>query len=152
MFRLLVLFAISLIIAACGKAGDAQLKKTTAKSATEAGAPAVSSSTGVGPVKSLTLAEVDPAMAQEGEAIFKTNCVACHKLDGKLVGPSLGDVTKRRKPEWIMNMILSPQEMLEKDPVAKKLLAEYIAPMTDMNLTEEQARKVLEFFRQHDSK
>ncbi len=47
-----------------------------------------------------------------------------------------------------MNMILNPEEMVFKDPIAKKLLAEYnFAPMANQNLTEDQARKILEYFR-----
>ena len=30
-----------------------------------------------------------------------------------------------RTPEWIMNMILNPTEMVEKDPLAKELLVEF---------------------------
>jgi Na+/phosphate symporter len=46
-----------------------------------------------------------------------------------------------------MNQILNPEEMVAKDPIAKKLLAEYIAPMANQGLTEEDARQVLEYFR-----
>jgi len=46
-----------------------------------------------------------------------------------------------------MNMILNPDEMVQKDPIAKALLAEYLSPMANQNLTEEQARAVLEYFR-----
>jgi hypothetical protein len=46
-----------------------------------------------------------------------------------------------------MNMILNPQEMVQKDPVAMELLKRYLAPMADQNLTEDEARKVLEYFR-----
>jgi hypothetical protein len=47
-----------------------------------------------------------------------------------------------------MNMILNPEQMVKEDPIAKKLLVEYnMAPMANQNLTEEQARKILEYFR-----
>ena len=55
---------------------------------------------------------------------------------------------KRRSPEWIMNMILNPQEMVEKDRCAKDLLVEFNgAAMANQNLTREQARDILEYFR-----
>lgn len=41
------------------------------------------------------------ADAANGKKLFKTNCAACHKLDKKLVGPALGDVTERRDQEWL---------------------------------------------------
>lgn len=152
MYRIIILFTVLLMLSACGKSGDAQLesKASGGDKATETASGA--DSKGVGPIKSVTIGEIDPAMAKEGETIFNTNCVACHKLDVKLVGPPLNGITKKQTPEWIMNMILNPEEMVKKDPVAKKLLEEYIAPMANLHLTEDQARKLLEFFRQNDSK
>ena len=47
-----------------------------------------------------------------------------------------------------MNMILNPEQMVKEDATARKLLMEYNgAPMANQNLTEEQARQVLEYFR-----
>ena len=59
----------------------------------------------------------------------------------------LAGVTQRRSPEWIMNMILNPEEMVANDPIAKELLVEYNSPMANQSLTEEEARGILEFFR-----
>lgn len=103
---------------------------------------------GIGPVKDLVLAELDPVMAAEGEQIFKQMCSACHKPEEKSIGPAPKGIMSRRSPEWIMNMILNPEEMVKYDPVAKQLLIEAnLAPMANQNLTEEQARKILEYFR-----
>ena len=49
-----------------------------------------------------------------------------------------------------MNMILNPQEMTEKDPVAKKLLAEFMTQMVNQNVAESEARVLLEYFRSVD--
>jgi hypothetical protein len=47
-----------------------------------------------------------------------------------------------------MNMILNPEKMTQSDPIAKQLLIEAnLAPMANQQLTEEQARKILEYFR-----
>ena len=46
-----------------------------------------------------------------------------------------------------MNMILNPEEMIKEDPIAMELLAEYASPMTNQNLTEEEARQVVEYMR-----
>jgi hypothetical protein len=47
-----------------------------------------------------------------------------------------------------MNMILNPDQMVKEDPLAKKLLMEYNgSPMANQNLTEEEARAVVEYFR-----
>jgi hypothetical protein len=61
----------------------------------------------------------------------------------------LGGVTKRRAPEWIMNMVLNPTGMTAQDPTAKALLGEYMTQMS-VNATQEDARAVLEFFRKND--
>lgn len=108
---------------------------------------------GVGPIKELQIgATVDTAMASEGAKIFQTKCSACHETAARKVGPAMYEVTKRRTPEWIMNMILNPEEMTKVDPQAQELLATYLAQMTFQNVTQDDARKILEFFRDTDSK
>jgi cytochrome c len=103
---------------------------------------------GIGPVRSVTLGPIDPAMAEEGRVLFETLCTACHVLDERRIGPALRDVTQKRSPEYIMNMILNPTEMVERHPVAKQLFADHnFAPMANQNLTEDQTRKVLEYLR-----
>jgi len=103
--------------------------------------------TGIGPVSSISLGAIDAAMVAEGEGIFKIKCSSCHKPTRKYVGPAPKGITDRRSPEWIMNMILNPEEMVEKDPVAQELLKRYLSPMANQNLSEDEARKVLEYFR-----
>ncbi len=104
---------------------------------------------GVGPVKDLTLpAEIDQAMAAEGEKIYKEKCTACHKPTKKYIGPAPKGIFERRHPAWVMNMILNPEGMVKENEQAKKLLMEFNGtPMANQGLTEEQARKVLEYFR-----
>ncbi|WP_276390318.1 c-type cytochrome [Eudoraea chungangensis] len=104
---------------------------------------------GVGPIKDITLdPEIDPEMAAAGEALFKTNCTACHKLDKRFIGPSPRGIMERRSPEWIMNMILDPKLMTEQDRCAKDLLIEFNgAAMANQNLTVEETRSILEYFR-----
>lgn len=112
-----------------------------------------SSSLGVGPIQEpLNLPpSIDDALAQKGEQIFQAKCVACHKLDERFVGPPLRGVTRRRRPEWIMNMILNPEGMIREDPIARQMVQEYNgAIMANQGLTEEEARALLEFFRKVD--
>ena len=106
---------------------------------------------GVGPVKEeMKLAPVDAALYSKGEQIFNTKCVACHKFGTRLVGPPLKDVTKRRRPEWIMNQILNPLEMTQKDKTSKELFAQYLIQMTFQDVTQDDARAILEYFRAVD--
>jgi cytochrome c len=102
---------------------------------------------GIGPVTSITLEPIDDKLAADGQKIYKTKCAACHKMDKRRVGPALRGVTARRTPEWIMNFILNPAEMLEKNALAKELLAEYSTPMADQNISEPEARAILEYLR-----
>lgn len=102
---------------------------------------------GVGPVKSVTIGALDQALADKGHAIFKAKCSACHKISKRYIGPALKGVTKKQSPEWIMNMILNPEVMIVKNATAKALLAEYIAPMANQNLTQDEARAIYEYFR-----
>ena len=103
---------------------------------------------GIGPISSVEVGELDQALADEGLKIFEEMCTACHKPDKKFIGPAPKGILERRSPEWVMNMILNPEEMTQKDPIAKKLLIEANgAPMANQNLTQDQARAVLEYFR-----
>lgn len=143
----LIMISISAVLASCGGTGEQKNPPATAaSSASNPNDPMQNK--GIGTVTSVTLGPLDPAMAQEGQAIFQAKCTACHKISEKFIGPAVQGVTKRRTPEWIMNMILSPDKMIQSDPIAKQLLIESnLAPMANQHLTEEEARKILEYFR-----
>lgn len=104
---------------------------------------------GVGQIKDIALdPEIDMEMAAAGEALYKSNCTACHKVDKRFIGPSPKGIMERRSPEWIMNMILDPKLMTEQDRCAKDLLVEFNgAAMANQNLTVEETRSILEYFR-----
>lgn len=104
---------------------------------------------GVGPVTSVDIPdEIDQNLAAKGKEIYDVNCLACHKPDSKFIGPAPKGILDRRSPEWTMNMILNPEQMVKEDPIAKQLLIEYNgSPMANQGLTEEEARAILEYFR-----
>src|SRR5690606_32301770 len=79
---------------------------------------------GIGEVKEVTLnTPLEQDRVKRGIAIYEMKCQACHRLDDKrVVGPGWKDVTKNRKPEWIMNMITNVDVMLDQDEEARKLL------------------------------
>lgn len=120
-------------------------------SAAPQGAPAQAAALakGVGPVQSVAIGALDETLAAKGQQIFSGTCAACHKMDQRYVGPALAGVSKRRSPEWIMNMILNPAGMTQQDPTAKALLGEYMTQMS-VNATQDDARAVLEYFRKND--
>ncbi len=159
MKKVIVLSAIvSMFIISCGgkeEAPDYAKDRTTEQSAPQLDAPETAdpndpmSNKGIGPVKSLEIPEtIDQDMAAKGKTIYEAKCTACHKPTEKFIGPAPKGLLDRRTPEWAMNMILNPEEMTQKDPIAKQLLAEANgAPMANQNLTEEEARQVLEYIR-----
>lgn len=103
---------------------------------------------GIGPVtEPVQVAGVDKTMAKAGHELFEHKCAACHKMADRYVGPALGEVTKRRSPAFVMNMVLNPQGMVAKHPVSKKLLGEYFTPMPNLNLSKAEARELLEYLR-----
>lgn len=94
---------------------------------------------------------LNKAWVSAGKGIYETKCLACHKLtDEKLVGPGWSGVTSRREPVWIMNMITNVEVMLDKDPEAQKLLEQCLVRMPNQNVTQDDARKILEFMRSND--
>jgi cytochrome c5 len=94
---------------------------------------------------------LDQAMVSAGKSTYELKCQSCHKLtDEKLVGPGWKDVTKRRQPLWVMNMITNVDMMLDTDPEAQKLLELCLVRMPNQNINKDEARKVIEFMRSND--
>lgn len=106
---------------------------------------------GIGKFKNITLAALDEKLAEQGKTVFEAKCSACHNnTDVKKVGPGLKGVTERRQPAWILNMITNPAEMTQKDPTAKDLLATHLTQMTFQDVSDDQAKQILEYFREND--
>ncbi|TAL62314.1 MAG: cytochrome c [Bacteroidetes bacterium] len=68
------------------------------------------------------LASSASVSAQDGAAIFKQKCSACHKIgEGKFVGPDLMGVTTKRSEEWLFKWVNSSSSLIasgDKDAVA----------------------------------
>lgn len=138
-----------LIACAPDKAVDQPAEADTKKSAVE---EVIDPTKGLGQVKHVTIENpLDAERVKRGMAIYEMKCSACHKLtDQRVVGPGWKDVTKRRKPEWIMNMITNVDMMLDQDPEAQKLLELCLMRMPNQNMSIGDARDVLEYMRQND--
>ena len=107
------------------------------------------SNKGVGPITSVILEDkVNISMANSGEKLFNQLCTSCHMINEDYIGPAMSGILDRRSPEWIMNMILNPIQMLKEDPIAIELLEKYdFEYMYNQNLFEEEVREILEYFR-----
>lgn len=107
---------------------------------------------GIGAVKTVTLkTPLEQERVGRGLAIYEMKCSACHRLTNeRLVGPGWKEVTKRREPEWVMNMITNVDIMLDKDPEAQKLFELCLVRMPNQNISIGDARDILEYMRQND--
>lgn len=140
-----IILIMTFFLAACG--GGASETPQSSQGG-DSGLSAEQLENGIGPVSPFEVGPIDPVLAKTGLETFTTKCSACHKMDERYVGPALADVTTRRSPAYIMNMILNPEEMIQKHPEAKALFAQFMTPMANQHLTEDEARAVLEYLRQ----
>jgi mono/diheme cytochrome c family protein len=136
-----ILLLAGFFVAACGEAND--------EAGPEEGLSAFELEHGIGPIdEEISLDDpVDQALAARGEEVFQFNCEACHRMEGRFVGPPLGEVLDRRSATFVMNMILNPEQMAREHPEGQAMLAEYPIIMPFQNITEDEARAILEYLR-----
>lgn len=133
-----------LLVAGCGGSGNGENKESSQKETS--GISEFEMKHGVGPIdEAVSIGEIDMEKVEQGKEIFRTKCSACHKMDQDYVGPPLGDVLEKRTPAYVMNMILNPVEMTKKHPEARKMLQQYMNQMTFQNVSEEEARAIVEY-------
>jgi len=163
MKKICFLFVFSLLMIACGKEEKKEPMTTEGKNAKkfkelikenqsatfeQMSTPFDLENKGIGPIKSLKFGKIDQTMADKGAKIFKQKCTACHKPERRMIGPAMKGIYQKRSPEWVMNIMLNPTQMLNEDPIAKGLLKDYNnVMMIDQNLTQEEARALAEYFR-----
>lgn len=114
------------------------------------------------PVQEATVPDpstMDPATysnylkVQEGEKLFREyNCVSCHDVMKKKVGPALRGVTTRRKKDWIYQAVTNFGSLLQKqDPEAAELFKQYNMQMPVQDfLTHEEIDKIIYFVEHKD--
>lgn len=88
-----------------------------------------------------------PAHAQDTPDYFRQNCMNCHTIGGgRLTGPDLKDVTKRKDREWLASFMMNPKGVIDSgDAYAKKIMEESRnVPMPTLpGLTKERAENLL---------
>lgn len=152
MIRRTTLLASLLALAACGGDAPPAQAPSSTPGGSAAAAPAaeltqVEMEQGLGPIRDLQLGPVDHELAEEGEKAFVMKCSACHKIEERYIGPELGMVLSRARPEFVMNQMLNATEMVQRHPVIRKLLAEYYTPMPVQVTDHDEARAILEYLR-----
>jgi hypothetical protein len=146
-----IFLLVSLFLFSCGPQKPKD-QTGEANPVTDAAKNTIDPTKGIGQIKNVTLhTPLEQDRVGRGLSIYDMKCQACHRLDDKrVVGPGWKDVTKRRKPEWIMNMITNVEVMLDQDAEAQKLLELCLTRMPNQNISLGDARDVLEFMRQND--
>lgn len=137
------------------ESGDATASTETS-STTEAAAPAEASKDGIGKFTSANFDgkdAFDAALAAKGKEIIDVKCTSCHNMtEERKVGPGWKGVTDRRSAAWVLNFIMNPQPMIDSDPQAKALFEEFLTPMPNQNLTEDDAKAIYMYMRELDGK
>jgi cytochrome c5 len=154
MKKLLIIAFVSILGVACGnqKTPDNNQPKDETTASTDNGNPSYDPNRGEGKFTHVDISPtLDPAKATLGEKVYGVKCSGCHKLtEEKLVGPGWKGVTSRHQPEWIMNFVTNTDEMLNKDPKAQAQLEICLVRMPNQNLSDDDARNLLEFMRKND--
>lgn len=147
------LISMLYLLSACGGGSKDSSKANKEEYPTfETPATKETSAQGVGEIKRVELTDpLDDQMVKSGKMIYDMKCSACHKLtDQRVVGPGWANVTNRRTPEWIMNMITDTDMMLDTDPEAQAMLEQCLVRMPNQHLSVGDARNTLEFMRKND--
>lgn len=105
------------------------------------------SAKGVGPITDYKPKAINKELVKQGKDLFMAKCSMCHKMSQRTLGPPLKGVTDRHTPEWVLNMLLAPEKMIEEDPAAKKLYASYNTPMINQQLSEKEAKAIYDYLR-----
>ena len=153
MKNIILILLISLVWNACGPGNSSSETESPGGNKSESqDAAMISAGKGIGEITEVKLNHpLIETMVDRGKNIYEMKCAACHKLsDQRVVGPGWKGVTKKRKPEWIMNMTTNIEAMLESDPAAQELLKECLVRMPNQNLSIGDARDVLEFMYFND--
>ncbi|MCC6273469.1 MAG: cytochrome c [Deltaproteobacteria bacterium] len=88
--------------------------------------------------------------AVEGARLFKAKgCTTCHTIGGGVkVGPDLQGLFSRREEAWIRRYIADPVTMVEQDPIARELKAQYKIQMPKMMISPAEMDRLLAYLRE----
>lgn len=130
---------------------EAPTADATAPAAADAGSYDPKRGMGKWDASNVDVSKFDAAMADAGKKAAEVKCFSCHKLtDEKLVGPGWKGISSKHEPFWIMNFITNPDPMIDVDPELQKQLEICLVRMPNQGLTDDDARKILEFMRKND--
>lgn len=99
-----------------------------------------------------------PAKAQNlenGKSLYESQCVACHAIDKKSIGPALKGVDQRKDEAWLIKWIRNSQELVKAgDPYAVQIFNEYnkmvMTPFE--SLTDDDIKDILAYVKAEENK
>ncbi|UYZ63310.1 cytochrome c3 family protein [Hymenobacter weizhouensis] len=96
----------------------------------------------------------DAAAIAAGDALFKGNCAQCHAIEGVVVGPALGGITKRRPVSWLIPWIRNSSKMVASgDEYAVKIFNEYQKQqMPSFQLSDDEIKSILAYITAEEGK
>lgn len=153
MKKLIIILGIGILTYACSSNNNQQQNTTGSSDASEQkDVSDYDAKRGEGKFTTVDLGTgLNAEMAEKGQTVANLKCASCHKYtDEKLVGPGWAGVSKKHKPEWLMNFITNPDPMIDKDPQLQAQLEICLVRMPNQNLTDDEARNILEFMRKND--
>ncbi|MBK6407416.1 MAG: cytochrome c [Holophagales bacterium] len=120
---------------------SAQAPASATAPATPSSVPAATTATAAAPAAPPQAQEQSPA-----EDLFARKCGSCHTVGkGVRVGPDLKDVAKRRSRAWLELFVKTPSALLDSDPDARNLLAEFKGVrMPDLGLSDAESRMLVD--------
>lgn len=88
--------------------------------------------------------------AQDGKALFKAKCAACHSIGSqRIVGPGLEGINEKRSQEWLISWITDSQALInsgDKDAIA--IFEEYgNMPMSSFDLPDAEIIAMLDYLK-----
>ncbi|WP_305600663.1 c-type cytochrome [Lutibacter sp.] len=96
-------------------------------------------------------AEIDPGVAL-GKQLFNSNCAACHKLQGNLIGPELFKIGDKRDAAWLKLWIKDNNALIASgDKLAKEVADSNPAAMTPFpQFSDEDIENILKYLNTGD--
>ena len=93
-------------------------------------------------------------LAQDGKTLFEQNCVICHKLGTRVIGPDLLGINEKRSEGWLLKFIKSSQTLIKSgDADAVAIFEEFnqIAMIDQPHLSDEQIKSILIYIKEESS-
>lgn len=151
MKKLMIFLLLSMMVYACSQGSKQESDKNQGAGMAK-GASEYDPKRGEGKFDHVVVDEkLNVTMAKKGKLVADLKCASCHKYtEERLVGPGWAGVSNKHRPEWLMNFITNPDPMIDKDPELQAQLEICLVRMPNQNLSDEDARNIVEFMREND--